>query len=149
MIDIYDKVLDNAILDAKSADADAIVLLENIKKLNYKNVDGSRGFTSDETFAIIKVICCTICCTTILFNYYFVEFYQSLAKFHSLCIAMRCLQTELFNSRISPFLVAVNLIVNDDDTQMVDVSKILGIFVSILHSANFFFYHPLSKVEYL
>lgn len=42
-------------IDAKQADADAVVLLENIKIMNYKNINGFIGFDTNETKAIIKV----------------------------------------------------------------------------------------------
>lgn len=43
------------LLDASVADVDAIVMLENIKALNYTNIDRCVGFDSDETRAIIRV----------------------------------------------------------------------------------------------
>lgn len=42
-------------LDAFAADVDAIVMLENIKALNYSNIARCVGFDSDETRAIIRV----------------------------------------------------------------------------------------------
>lgn len=59
-------------------------------------------------------------------HFHFAEFFpfilQSLAKFHALCIGMRRQEPELFNSRVSPFLEAVNMITDDNDTRMVDVN---------------------------
>ncbi|XP_055295161.1 uncharacterized protein LOC129564935 [Sitodiplosis mosellana] len=89
-------------LNAKCADADAVVLLENTKLLNYVNGDRQVGFNAEETLAILK----------------------TLAKFHALGIAIRRLQPTLFDARVSPspYLEAANLILNDDDTQMVDLN---------------------------
>lgn len=44
------------ISDAKEADDDAIVMLENIKTLNYVNVDRFIGLNTDETLAVVKVL---------------------------------------------------------------------------------------------
>lgn len=40
-----------------------------------------------------------------------------------LCIGMRRQNWELFNSKISPFVEAVNMIVGDDDTRMVELPQ--------------------------
>lgn len=50
------------------------------------------------------------------------EMLQSLAKFHALCIGMRRQESELFHSKVVPFVEAVNMITDDDDTRMVDVN---------------------------
>lgn len=42
--------------DANLADADAILLLENVKIANYNNIDRFVGFDVDETLAVIKVL---------------------------------------------------------------------------------------------
>lgn len=108
-----------AFSDATCADADAIILLENTTILNYINADRQIGFNVEQTLAILKVMAIDIinfdylkCCINL----------QSLAKFHALGIAMRHLQPALFDS-ISTHLKAVNLILNDDDTQMLDVKE--------------------------
>lgn len=44
------------ISDSKSADSDAVLLLENVKSLNFHNIDRHTGFDADETFAVIKVL---------------------------------------------------------------------------------------------
>lgn len=41
--------------DANLADADAILLLENIKISNYNNIDRLVGFNLEETLAVMKV----------------------------------------------------------------------------------------------
>lgn len=102
------------------------MLLENIKILDYKNVDGFIGFDTDETLAVIKVLFFIQIIFILFLNDYvniLVIFSQSMAKFHSLCIGMRRQQPELFNSKVSPFVDAVNMIIDGDDTRMVDVNE--------------------------
>ncbi|XP_055309442.1 uncharacterized protein LOC129573174 [Sitodiplosis mosellana] len=84
--------------DASCADADAVLLLENIKFQNYVNEDRHIGFDTETTMAILK----------------------TLAQFHAHCIAIRRMQPELFDAKISPYLKAVNLCPDDNDTKLVD-----------------------------
>lgn len=118
------------LLDAKCADADAVVLLENTKVLNYINGDRHVGFNVQETVAILKVESNMHSLFSINLNdtYYL----QSLAKFHALGIAMRRLQPKLFEAHVSPQLDAVNLILNDEDTQMVDVCIVISVVNSFI-----------------
>lgn len=101
------------------------MLLENTKVQNYVNGDRHVGFNVEETFAVLKVKC------YFTFDFFIIQLtlllsdLQSLAKFHAIGIAMRHLQPTLFNEHISPYLEAVNLILDDNDTQMVDVSRII------------------------
>lgn len=52
----------DGISDAKSADADAVLLLENTKFQHYVNGDRHVGFNADETLAVLKVFFCIQCC---------------------------------------------------------------------------------------
>lgn len=49
------------ILDADIADADALLLLENIKVLNYVNGNRFVGFSTNETLEVMKVPLADIC----------------------------------------------------------------------------------------
>ncbi|XP_055307114.1 uncharacterized protein LOC129571346 [Sitodiplosis mosellana] len=77
---------------AQSADSDAVLLLENVKLQNFANGDKSIGFGRDEAMATLK----------------------ALAKFHALCIAMRRLQPELFNTKVNPYLLPLDATTKND-----------------------------------
>lgn len=122
--------MNKSFLDAISADIDAIVLLENIKSSNYVNVDRFIGFDRDETLAVIKVIVIKVIGQSVSQMIIICSKFQSLAKFHSLCIGMRRQKPELFNSKISPFFEAPKMITYDDD------AKILNVNIQFLDNIN-------------
>lgn len=60
---------------------------------------------------------------------------QSLAKFHALGIAIRCLQPKVFETKISPYLKPVNSVLNN--AQIVDVNT--NMLRHIFYANHFFF----------
>lgn len=51
------------------------------------------------------------------------DIFQQLAKMHSLCIAMKRQQPDLFNTKVRPFLQAVNLIPECDGTRQIEANQ--------------------------
>lgn len=59
-----------------------------------------------------------------------IPFLKQLAKLHSLCIALRRLQPDIYNTKIKPFLKSVNLNENPKIHEAINVKKIyFAIFV--------------------
>lgn len=53
---VFNMILSDRLIDTSVADADAVLILENTKLLNYVNADRHNGFDSHTTFLILSVI---------------------------------------------------------------------------------------------
>ena len=87
----------------READADALLVLENLKFLGFESEDRQTGFT-------------TACAMLIL---------EKLAQFHALGIAFRFSRPEVFDKTICPFLEKINLDDNDVPESISQVSELL------------------------
>lgn len=88
---------------------------------NYKNINQREGFDTDESMAIIKVF--LIVFLSFDFKKVFLNLFQQLAKLHSICLAMRRQQPELFNAKVAPFTEPVLRIIDHSKISIADVSK--------------------------
>ncbi|XP_055321212.1 uncharacterized protein LOC129577737 [Sitodiplosis mosellana] len=79
--------------NAKEADRDAVLLLENLKHDHFVNVNRYIRFDTQETIVVLK----------------------NLAKFHALCIAMRQVEPDLFKEKVNHNLSAVGGLKDDDE----------------------------------